>query len=282
MKAMFSASAVESRPAPAVYKPQQVSSPLQTKVTFSTCAIENRPAPPVYKPQQRSGLLQAKTILKGGVAENHPRLVIRKSHKIRPVPKAHLTAQAKAVGSLYRFGNTKDLVIQRMQSTTVAASSGTYLPLSLLSQPSDSRLCWAACVQMLMAYYNLAVPSLEDIRKTFGMTGESQSGNTAMMQEALNQCKSGINLTQLPFNAAQPEQLEALARKSLAAKYPVVLAYTGSSWGHIVILKGYDPLGNDLFRYYIADPAETDEQSDVYALDEYNGGKLLSAHSAQK
>jgi hypothetical protein len=113
--------------------------------------------------------------------------------------------------------------------------------------------CWAASSEMVLTYFNKPAPQCSIVSYWTNLPccpyGNGVQGcyigapSIAMIANAIQVGGVGALQTGAPLTFAQ-------VKEAIATNHPVVMGYSGSFSGHVVVLHGYDAAGN----IYINDP----------------------------
>lgn len=173
----------------------------------------------------------------------------------------------------------------------VAAASGQYVGIRResfdfsYSEQRNSQWCWAAAIQMVLAYYGVQVPQEEIVARTFGASpsGElpNQPGSGEQITANLNNWSIDAGgqqyrvMAQVGSGAPPP----ALLLTELAEQRPVILAYmSGPASGHAVVATAasYTPsaYGPTVQSIVVRDPWPSPEHRATNGRVEYPGAGL--------
>lgn len=153
------------------------------------------------------------------------------------------------------------------------ADESVVLPVAPIPQ-SAQMWCWAATTEMILSYYGQPGSQCEVV--SYWVGADCCPANTApwcdvgapspeLIQQAIALGQVGAQLVYAPLSFSQ-------LKSEIDTGHPVVVLYSGSFGGHVVVLHGYDGAGN----VYINDPFYGQFIVPYATANLYNGSSIWS------
>ncbi len=119
------------------------------------------------------------------------------------------------------------------------------------TEQRNSQWCWAACIEMVMAFYGASVSQEEVVRRSFGTDPYGHLPNFAGSREEISENLDGWGFDSRgeTYSVASifvddPGFIPFLLKDTLEEGYPVIIGYsTGGSVGHAVLVTAVEYVG---------------------------------------